>query len=671
MKRKHGDESGVGGSSSDDLNAVTVQIDETADLTNAAEGGESAMNISGIGADVDNSVVEEGSGENMTHAIGSGANEAMNMNNPAQVQAVTILETLHKDHLPEKGFNKLVEDIRCDRREAESLEEYLENPLGVRPIPTWLYADHLVDDETILTYSIKKEAEHVVDLLLAYDLDVETLNRKGVTAISTAAHKGNTHIIKSLINAGSDVNRVNQSGSTALIQASHFGHADAVELLLKSGAQADFTNPKGTTALMRASQEGYSNISRSLILHGADVRRKNLEGMNALMLASQRGHHEMVLLLMLAGAVIDEQTSQGSTALMLACKRGNEKCVEQLIGLGAEIFILDQKARTALDTAVKKQFVPLIPWLDPCVQVAKMAESIREMRNKLIFKAADMSARGTLRLPTMHEYVATVLTYVQAQRRAFTCSVGDMKTGVIDLSSPQLTTALGMLQGLCPNNSDTSTAQLHAALVARVVGALKDRDVLQLVDAPQIDSQAALRTMTTYSPYPPPPFSSSHVYVKKEEGEGTAAAVADGESSMFPPVVYRAAPLSPLGIAPPASGGLHGSHSENLTDLFVSMDLNGTHISPPATTTRPSATRQQQKANGTAVKLSEPRRGYGDWAWPALMQRCLLLPESVLHCVVEFIPAPRVWNWSLHQLQRRHTLYVFCSIALPSSSCMR
>ena len=135
---------------------------------------------------------------------------------------------------------------------------------------------------------------------------------------------------------------------------------------------------------------------------------------------------------------------------------------------------------------------------------------------------------------------------------------------------------------------------------------------------------------------------------------------------MFTPVVYMASPLAPLGIAPPpASGGLHGSHSENLADLFVSMDLNGTHISPPATAIRPSATRQQQKANGTAVKLSEPRRGYGDWAWPALMQRCLLLPESVLHCVVEFIPAPRVWNWSLHQLQRRHTLYVFCSIVLP------
>jgi ankyrin repeat protein len=50
--------------------------------------------------------------------------------------------------------------------------------------------------------------------------DPNFANKKGVTPISAAAHKGNIEIMQSLINTGSNVNALNSSGSTALIQVS-------------------------------------------------------------------------------------------------------------------------------------------------------------------------------------------------------------------------------------------------------------------------------------------------------------------------------------------------------------------------------------------------------------------------------------------------------------------
>ena len=63
--------------------------------------------------------------------------------------------------------------------------------------------------------------EAVASLLRA-GVDPNVSNKKGVTAISAAAHKGNTDIIQKLITAGSSVNALNSSGSTALIQVWYY-----------------------------------------------------------------------------------------------------------------------------------------------------------------------------------------------------------------------------------------------------------------------------------------------------------------------------------------------------------------------------------------------------------------------------------------------------------------
>lgn len=46
-------------------------------------------------------------------------------------------------------------------------------------------------------------------------------------------------------------------------------------------------------------------------------------------------------------------------------------------------------------------------------------------------------------------------------------------------------------------------------------------------------------------------------------------------------------------------------------------------------------------------------RDYADWMWPMVFQRALTLPHGVFENVMDFLPLPRVWSWSLSHMLRR------------------
>lgn len=70
----------------------------------------------------------------------------------------------------------------------------------------------------MLTHAVKIQSESAVKELINIRADPNMPNKKGVTPISAAAHKGCVNIMDRLIQAGAKVNAVNGSGSTALIQ---------------------------------------------------------------------------------------------------------------------------------------------------------------------------------------------------------------------------------------------------------------------------------------------------------------------------------------------------------------------------------------------------------------------------------------------------------------------
>ena len=100
---------------------------------------------------------------------------------------------------------------------AQSVEEFLENPQKCKAKPEYLTM-LFNEDDTILTHVVKIQATDAVLALVNTGADVNLPNRKGITPISAAAHKGNIPIMQILIKAGAHVNALNTSGSTALIQ---------------------------------------------------------------------------------------------------------------------------------------------------------------------------------------------------------------------------------------------------------------------------------------------------------------------------------------------------------------------------------------------------------------------------------------------------------------------
>jgi ankyrin repeat protein len=382
---------------------------------------------------------------------------------------------------------------------AETVEIFLEHPDMYFPRPEFLTINYL-DDETVLTHAIKTLNTAAVQALLEAKADPNLSNRKGVTPMSGAAHKGNTLIMKCLLDAGADVNSLNTSGSTALIQASHFGWHEAVRFLLSNHAYSDFANNKGTTALMRSAQEGHLLISELLIEAGADVNKKNNEGMNALMLASQRGHANMAMLLIHKKALMDEQTSQGSTALMLACKRGHQLVVEALVCMGAEIFMRDSRGRTALDTAIKRQHPSLLAWLDTQVQKRKVSEGCRGLRTQCLLEMRAAHSKGKLQLSSENQKALDIIRAV--------------RQGSIDL----------------------------------------------VQQSSEQDLSFAVHSITSL-------------------------------------------------LSPPVTGAL-----------------------PPTIQRQP---------------------GHAEWYWPLVLHRCMDLPDGVFELIVDFLPLPRIWHWSLLRLKRR------------------
>ena len=400
--------------------------------------------------------------------------------------------------LPVKKM-KLLEE-RLNLPFADTVEIFLEHPEEYRPKPEFLVMNY-IDDETVLTHAIKTLNILAVKALLDAGADPNATNKKGVTPMSGAAHKGNIVIMQYLLDAGAEVNALNNSGSTALIQASHFGWDEAVRFLLKNHAYADFANTKGTTALMRSAQEGHLTISELLIEAGADVNRKNNEGMNALMLASQRGHAAMVTLLIQHRAIMDEQTSQGSTALMLACKRGHEQVVETLVSMGAEIYIRDSRGRTAVDTAIKRQHHSLLAWLDTQVQKLRVSESCQRLRTKCLLEMRRAHLRGKLHLSAENQKAVTVYKAIR--------------------------------------NESVSTIQPMSG---------------------EFDVSFALHVINNLVSLPPPD---------------------------VPPCMLRRRP------------------------------------------------------------------GYAEWQWPLILHRCFDLPDGLFELIVDFMPLPRIWHWSLLRLKRR------------------
>ncbi|KAJ0361784.1 hypothetical protein COL922a_014507, partial [Colletotrichum nupharicola] len=109
----------------------------------------------------------------------------------------------------------------------------------------------------------------VVKLLLEAKVSTEGVDRKGRTALMTAAWKNHYHVLKQLINAGADVNardarRRNVLHNLAADKTCDWGK-DVIEELLKTVCDIDAQDELGRTPLHWACATGKEELPWMLL----------------------------------------------------------------------------------------------------------------------------------------------------------------------------------------------------------------------------------------------------------------------------------------------------------------------------------------------------------------------------------------------------------------------
>jgi hypothetical protein len=132
-------------------------------------------------------------------------------------------------------------------------------------------------------------------------------------------------IVELLLKHGADVHATAR-GMTALHSCAHSGNTEACAMLLAAGADPDVRD----------------DLNDSPLDFAVDARVNGVEG---------HGHPEIVSLLIENGVELDSTGQDGMTALMLAAYRGNARLVKMLIDAGAALQLTSDHDATALDYA--------------------------------------------------------------------------------------------------------------------------------------------------------------------------------------------------------------------------------------------------------------------------------------------------------------------------------
>ena len=220
-------------------------------------------------------------------------------------------------------------------------------------------------DDLRLVEAVKNRDAQAVRRLLEQQVDVNTRQPDGATALHWAVHWDDPASVGLLIGAGAEVNAANDYGVTPLSLACTNGNAAVVDMLLKAGADPGAASPvTGETALMTAARTGIVEAVQALLDHGADVNaRETLQGQTALMWAAAEGHTEAARILAARGADLGARSKAGFTPLLFAARTGDPELVRFLLRAGANVNDEAADATTALVVATVRSHTALAGFL--------------------------------------------------------------------------------------------------------------------------------------------------------------------------------------------------------------------------------------------------------------------------------------------------------------------
>jgi ankyrin repeat protein len=164
--------------------------------------------------------------------------------------------------------------------------------------------------ETCLHEAVKVHAVSCIELLLKHEIDVNIVNKDGVTALHRAVDLGKCFLIASIVSN---------------IQM-NLGHPDIVRLLLKHKAELNTKDASGWTPLHVASAHNDVELVRLLINRGARLNATDNQGHSPLKWARETGSRDVFSYLKSQGGKeFDSSSTSTASTATTAPQRSSKK----------------------------------------------------------------------------------------------------------------------------------------------------------------------------------------------------------------------------------------------------------------------------------------------------------------------------------------------------------
>jgi ankyrin repeat protein len=379
----------------------------------------------------------------------------------------------------------------------------------------------------------------------------------------------------------------------------------AVEVLLKCGADANQQNRKGVAPISVAAHKGNVPILKLLIQFGGVVNAINNSSSIALIQAAHFGHVEAVKLLLAHHSNADYANAKGTTALMRAAQEGHLEISQLLIGVGVDVNRRNHEGMNALMLASQRGHADIVMRLIKANAV--MDEQTAQGSTALMLACK----RG-------HERCVEVLVTMGAEiflRDRHFCSAKDtaMKRNHLHLL-PLLDTQFQVrrIQEIKHRQRSLLIVDLRRAyLQGRLQLVETELSVHNLIEATRVTTIDKLRAQTSL--------------FKLEAAQKTIEAFHANQGFIL------------------RSGTLVSKDSKSAMQ-FIQNSVSQSHHESLI-----SKIPSFPSSLIPAKKVSD----YADWQWVSLLYRCMSLPEGVFELVMDMLPLPRVWHWTLDRLARR------------------
>ena len=211
------------------------------------------------------------------------------------------------------------------------------------------------DGFTILMIAAQYEKADIVDCLLQQDnINVNLKDSKDWSALCLASTKTCLATVNSLLNRKElEIDSVNENGASALIIAAEYGREQIVKTLLERHANPALKDHEGGTAIFRAMQNGHPSVVTAMLNSHVDFSGIDDMGRNLLHSACllEEAQPDIVRLLISDGMEVDAPDKFGQTPLHMASRAGNLEIVSILTSLGANPVVKDAHERTPLEVA--------------------------------------------------------------------------------------------------------------------------------------------------------------------------------------------------------------------------------------------------------------------------------------------------------------------------------